>query len=467
MNEKKLLMKNTIIIFLGKASTQIITLLLLPLYTSYLTTDEYGLIDIILTYGYLIIPIITLQIELAVFRYIIDVRNDEEKINKIIFNNIIILMIALLLMLFAYFILRNKLIFENKLIIILILIAQMFSTNIRQIARGKGKNLEFSITSTLIGVITILSNLVFLVQFKMGAIGMLLSTLIANIIPTLYLYNKLNIKKSLNIKYLDVNLMKSMLKYSIPLIPDGISWWILNVSDRTIVTFILGVASNGVYAISNKFPNILNGIFGVFNIAWMESLSKNYNSENRDEYISSVTNDILRIFGTLGFVLISFIPVIFKFVINKNFGEAYFYIPILVLATMFNMMAAQFGTIYIANKNTNNLAISSFISAIINILVHLSFINSIKLYAAAISTLVSYIFLLVYRLLDTRKYVNIKIDINIVVILIIMYNITIIGYYMNNKYLNLLLLLSSFFVFLLLNKSLIINIAKKLILNKK
>ena len=76
MSKKKQLMKNTIIIFAGRVCTQLISYLLLPLYTSYLVTKEYGIVDLITTYVVLLVPIITLELEMSVFRYLIDARKN-------------------------------------------------------------------------------------------------------------------------------------------------------------------------------------------------------------------------------------------------------------------------------------------------------------------------------------------------------------------------------------------------------
>ena len=91
MSEKKKLAKNTIIIFLGKISTQFISFFLIPVYTKYLQTDDYGTIDLYLTYVTLLIPIISLQLETAVFRFLIDCRDNEIEINKIITTSFYIL----------------------------------------------------------------------------------------------------------------------------------------------------------------------------------------------------------------------------------------------------------------------------------------------------------------------------------------------------------------------------------------
>ena len=79
MNKNKELVKNTAIISIGKICTQFLSFLLLPLYTSLLTTKDYGTVDLITTYQQLLGYIVFFQIEQAVFRFLIDVRNDKDK----------------------------------------------------------------------------------------------------------------------------------------------------------------------------------------------------------------------------------------------------------------------------------------------------------------------------------------------------------------------------------------------------
>ena len=95
MNKKKQLAKNTIIIFFGKVCTQLISFLLLPLYTAYLATSEYGIVDLIQTYVTLLVPIITLELEMSIFRWLIDSRGKDKETKKLISNDFYILFLSL------------------------------------------------------------------------------------------------------------------------------------------------------------------------------------------------------------------------------------------------------------------------------------------------------------------------------------------------------------------------------------
>ena len=89
MSRNKTLLKNTLIILFGKVCTQLISYLLLPVYTTVLTTEEYGTVDLLITYVTLIAPVITLQMEAAVFRFLIDVRDDADGASRIMTNSMV------------------------------------------------------------------------------------------------------------------------------------------------------------------------------------------------------------------------------------------------------------------------------------------------------------------------------------------------------------------------------------------
>ena len=88
MNRNNEFIKNTIILLLGKFTTQFMSLLLLPIYTHYLLTEEYGAVDLLQTYITLFVPILTLKVDSASFRFLIDNRYKEKEKN-IIINNIL------------------------------------------------------------------------------------------------------------------------------------------------------------------------------------------------------------------------------------------------------------------------------------------------------------------------------------------------------------------------------------------
>ena len=465
MNKKKQLAKNTIIIFFGKVCTQLISFFLLPLYTAYLATSEYGLVDLIQTYVTLLVPIITLELEMSIFRYLIDVRGDNKNTKKLISNNFYVLLISLSIFSFLYIIFTSFVMLPFRWVILIDIIVCVLSGNFLQITRGYGKTVDYSISCILTGLTTVISNIILICHFHMGALGMIISMALANFICSLYLFLKLKLYKDIDFKLVDSKLLKEMYKYSLPLIPNGISWWIVNVSDRSIISVVLGASFNGLYAISNKFPTIISSLTGVFNLSWSESAALHINSDDRDEFFSDITNTVIKLFTSLGVGMIACLPFVFPILIDSKYNDAYNYIPFLVLGAVFNVAICLYSQIYLAKKMSKQVATTAIIGAIINIVINVVFIKRIGLYAAAISTAISYFVMMLYRHIDLKKYINIKIETGLILKTLVIFTFSIVLYYYNNLFLNVINLLVVCIYAFLLNKK-FLNSSLGLIIKK-
>lgn len=457
MNKKKELAKNTLIILLGKICTQFISFFLLPLYTTVLISSEFGLVDLVTTYIGLLVPIVTLQLESALFRYLVDSRDSEFEKKNIISNVFISVFIQVSICLVVYFTVLSFIDISYKYYICGMVIATVFSNLLLQASRGLGDNIGYSIGSVVAGGLTIVFNVIFLLLFKWGPVGMFTSTILANLACGIFIFIRLKLNKYIDYKYLNKDSISRLLKYSIPLIPNGIIWWIINVSDRTIITVFLGSSANGIYAIANKFSGLFISVYNIFNISWTESASLNINSEDRDEFFSSTISSMFKLFSAICLGIIVIMPFIFPIMINTQYSVAYNYIPILMISTLLNVFVGLVSVIYVAKKLTKEIARTSFWSGIINIISNLIMIRYIGLYAASISTLLSFFIMAIYRYIDVQKHVKIKIDKTMLINMILVFTISIYLYYKNNIILNIVNLLIMIIYSYYNNKEFIIN----------
>lgn len=469
MNKKKELVKNTLIILIGKFCTQFLSFFLLPLYTTFINSRQYGTVDLITTYVSLIVPIITLQVEMGMFRELIDSRNNKNYAKKIISSSLYTIARQFLVCLIIYIIINLLIDIPFSIYIVLNVLSIMLSNIFLQIARGFGDNLSYSIGSTIAGITTIFLNIVFIAALKWNVEGMLLSTILANLMASTYLFFKLKLYKYISRKYISQRTLKNIMKYSLPLVPNGLIWWVINVSDRTIITIFLNVSANGIYAIANKFSSILIQVYNVFNLSWTESASLHVDDKDRDKFFTDTFDTILRLFSSLSFLLIAFLPLVFDLLISKSYIESYNYIPILLLGMIFNIMVSFVGCIYVAKKMTKQVAITSFWSGIINIFINLVLIKMIGIYAAALSTVVSFAVMSIYRIIDVQKYVKLQMNIKLIVVLILLFIIECVIYYLRIVPLSVFNCTILIVVLTMLNKNLIftvINQVKKRIVNK-
>ena len=471
MSREKNLAKNTIIITIGKICTQLITFFLLPLYTGILSTEEYGTVDLLNTLVSLLLPIVTFQVEQALFRELIEVRDNEESKKKIISSGVITVIFQCIIYLIIFALISPFINNNYKFFLATNVIAYIFLSLFQQIARGLGDNKRYAIGSFISALFTIIFNVLFLVVIKLGAYGMLLGTMSGQLIASIYLFITLKLYKYIKIKEYRKDIIKKLWKYSIPLIPNAISWWVFNASNRVIATTFLGVDQNGILAASLKFSSVYITFYNIFNMSWTESISVAANDKDVNNYFNKMFNIILNLFTAMGIGIIACMPFVFPLMINDKFSSGYGLVPISIIGSLFNVVVGLISVIYVAKKNTKAIANTSVVSAIINILIHLALVKFIGLYAAVISTFASYFIMSIYRIIDiNKKYFKIKIDKSLIVKTIIVLVIVLPLYYINNIYLNIFSLLIAILFAWNINKNsfeIIIHFFKRKIKNIK
>lgn len=440
MSKKSSLAKNTIILAVGKFSSQLITFLMLPLYTAFLAPSDYGVVDLVVTYVALFAPTVTLQMEMAVFRFLIDARQSETEKKRVI-SNALQIAIAMTLILIAGFVTVGQFInIPYMWLVLAIIVMAVFSGFCLQVARGLGKNTNFAIASVITGVTTVVSNVYLIVFLGMGAAGLLTSMLLASALNVIYLVLSLKLYRYISLNNSDKNLKKELLKYSVPLVPNGISWWVINAADRTIISIVLGLTSNGIYAIASKFPLVFSAVFGVFGMSWTESASMHIGSKDRDKFFSDTFDTALRFFGALGLGIIATLPFVFPLLVHESYKEAYIYIPLMILGALFNAVVGLYSAVYVAKKMTKQVANTSITAAIISISINLILIQFIGLFAAALANAIAFLSMAIYRHFDLRRYVAISYKKSLFAIFTILYSIVIASYYINNLYLSIAML---------------------------
>lgn len=465
MKQEKELIKNTFIIAIGKFSTQIVSFLLVSLYTAKLTTQEYGSYDLIITIITFITPFITLTFEESMFRFLIDAKNRREE-KSIITQTVVTILTMLTIACFMIFIVIKIFSINTTKLFIPYVIAVVLMALMNALVRGLGKIKLYSLSNFILSVLTIVLNVVLILGTNLKVDGLLLSVIIANLVMVLFLSIKLKLKEFIDFKLMNKKLMKEMLTYSIPLIPHSLSWTIINLSDRLIIAGALGTASNGIYAISNKFPTIINTVYNYFAIAWKESAAKALHEEDSGQYYNKIYEALKNMVYSATVLVIAFVPFVFNILIKGGYQEAYLYIPILVFSVYFSNMASFYGGIFSAYKKTKIIGTTTLVSAIINLVVDIVFIKTIGIYAAAISTLLASMFLYVYRKYKIKDFVKLKhskdMSFTIIITLIVF-----LSYYSNNIIFKGIALLFTIIYALMMNKGVVKMFAGKFIKKNK
>ena len=411
MNEYRNLFKNVIAMFIGNFASKILIFLMLPLYTAILTTEEYGLADLIFTTTNLLFPLFTCLATEYVMRFALDKEEDKSRV----FSSAILLTIGgFILLLMSYSLLRNIVKIGNLWgLFFLYYISMTLCNIISQFVKGLEKIKIYSASGVLNTFLIAICNLIFLLYFKWGITGYILSYIVGSIITSLFLWiaAKLNLYFRLLGKD-DWKNIKEYIKFSFPMIPNSISWWVNNSLDKYILTLFWGVSITGIYAAGYKIPSFLTIISSIFLSAWQVSAAKDFGTEETRLFYSNVYKNYLSLVVTVGGLIILMSRMLSSVLFSKEFFEAWKFAPILVFAFVFQTMAGFLGTVYTSSKKTSMLFVSTTVGALVNAALNLLLIPYFSNLGAAIATLISYIIVWGIRLAHSCTKI-IQIDINL------------------------------------------------------
>lgn len=401
------LVKNTAIFAVGNLAPKIIAFFMVPIYTNVLNTSEYGIVDLINTISMIAIPFLILNISESIMRFSLDKGADY---NKIMSVGLVIALLSVLIGFFFIPILRS---FDGIKDYVWMVYFYTISLGLSQIflsyLRGTERLIQFSIGNIIQTLAIGGLNVFFLCNLKLQIKGYFGAYILANLITCIYAFWIGNIKNVIRNFNIDTVLAIKMIKYSFVLIPNTFMWWIINSSDRIMVTAMIGAAANGIYAISYKIPSMIQILSNIFNQAWTYSAIRENESEDREEYSNKVYYRITAMALMSGVGILAIIKPFLHYYVSAEYYIAWMYTPFLIIGYVFITMGGFLATTYTVNKNSKGFLFSSCCGAVINVILNFLLIPIFGINGAAISTGISYIAVFIYRVIDTRKYFKIDI----------------------------------------------------------
>lgn len=400
--------KNTLLLTIGSFSSKILSYFLVPLYTSVLSTSQYGEADLVTTTVSLILPIFSMQISEAVMRFLL---NKKKQASVLVTGLVALIGGMLVFLVFSPLFLLFSNVSKYYWLFVLTMIGEMLFIFAGQYAKGIEQVGIFTVAGIINTGTTIGFNILCLIVFKLGVVGYLLSYVMGYFCGFGYLFCAGKMYKNvLERRLFDKYLLRDMLAYSIPLIPNAICWWVNNSSDKYLVSFFCGNSALGVYSIAYKIPSLLSMIMTIFFSAWQISSVENFGSEASKKFYSDVFDKLMLLSICTSIFLISVSEIIGKIMYANDYYIAWKYTIILVVAYLFNSLATFFGSIYTAAMETKVIFMTSVLSAVINIIANFCLIPLWGVAGAAIATVLCYVVVFVIRLFHSKTilsfYVN-------------------------------------------------------------
>lgn len=454
MSREIILFKNTAIYLLSNFVSKAFTIILLPLYTFYLTTEEYGYYDLIISSISIIVPIITLQVYDSTYRYLLDAKSESEK-KKIISSAFCVSVAVVVLFMFIYYFFVGFIELRYKYQILVLILSFVFSNFFQLTARGLKKNVVYAVANLLFVIITLLFSSLFIIVFNLKLDALLYSSILSNFFVILYINFKLAMHRLIDLNSFSRELLIKMIKYSIPLIPNTINWWIVNTFNRYIINFYLGMDANGIFAVAYKFPSIITIASSIFYLAWQESAILEYESEERNNFYSRVFNTYMVMQFSALLILLPITKWAIKYFVGSSFNSSWLYVPFLYIGAIFLSFASFYGVGYLSSKNTKGAFTTSIVSGVLNIICNIILMPVIGLYAASISVMLSYLAMWLLRLYETKKYFIISINTLKLILLTSILCLYIVLYYFDNFILNIFLSILSIVIVIIFNKNIL------------
>lgn len=405
------LLKNTMLFTIANFSNKLIVFFLLPFYTAFLTTEEYAVIDLISITQQLIFPIVTLDITEAVIRFGMQKKSDK----KIIFTfGLLFVVLGNILLGLGCFGAQKIQILEKNYLLYFFIFSFVISANtlFSSFLRTIDKIEIITIASVVNTFFTMTLNILLIGKLKMGINGYYISYIIGNFIAIMIMIFCINPFKyitKINKKSI-ANYLLPMIKYSIPLMPNALFWWVNNSLDRYFLTALGTLSSVGLYAAANKIPSVLSTFTSIFQQSWGLSMFKENESSDKKKFFSNVLTLYNTFILLITIILIIFSRLIASLLLSKDFYSAWTWIPWLVLGFYSNSISTFLGTEFTASKKTMWALSTTLISAFVNICFNIFLIPEFSGLGAAIATCISYIVLLEIRVYVLNKYFEFELD---------------------------------------------------------
>lgn len=405
MNLYRNLISNTVLFGISTFGARFLTFLLTPFYTRVLSSAEYGITDLLIQTGNLIIPIASVGIANGVIRYGLERSSNKASV----FTTGILVTLAGFFVLALASPLLDQLTFLSgyvRLVLLYVLAANLHSI-CNQFARALGHVRLFALDGILRTVLTILLNILLLAVFPMGAAGYVLANVLADGIAAVFVFSAAKEWRYLRLSSLSRPEAGRMLRYSAPLVPSTLCSWIINISDRYLIALLIGSAATGIYAVSNKVPNILMNVAGIFTSAWQLSALAEQPKAEKERFFSNV----YAVYSAIAFVTASGVILTARLstrlLAAPEYYEAWRYVPVLTLATTFACLGSFLSSIYMVEQRSTATLVTTMLGAACNLAGNFFLIPLWGSMGAAVSTLFSYILIFTVRALHTRSMLRI------------------------------------------------------------
>lgn len=411
-NRYRRLASDIIIFIIGTVLAKLIQFILMPLYTTYMSTEAYGVAELTNNLSELFFPIATLCIYEAAFRFAVDPDFNNNRlataVSKVMAKSIII---GFLVTLICKFIVN----YEYSFYLYFILYAYSIRMCAAYYVRGKGLTKVFAMSGVINASSLSIFNVIFLVVLKSSEYGYLLSIALSYCISALYLIVRGGIASNIVLVTDSKGDLKILYKYCLPLVFYNVLYWITTISGRYVLLWFSDASTAGKYVAVIKIAAVINMIQQAVYAAFQLNSSRAFTENNKEKYYTEITNLFIALYCTFGAIIVCCTPFLAKFTLKNDFYTARIFLPIIIFAALINCISSLLGTMYSTYKKTRRMVGVSIVGAGINIFICLVLTPFYGIWGICIASICCNFSQVVYKFIDIRKFCLVKYDWKIII----------------------------------------------------
>ena len=396
---------------IGNIGSKLITLMMVPLYTHFVhKTSDFGYYDDCLQICFLLIPFLTLQLRDGAFRFLLDCddRKQRERIVSFVAQTLAIsltmtLLIALVLSMFVHIPYLGY--------IVALLVAMSLQEVYSQVFRGLGNNRAFVTVGILSALGIGLFSIILVAGLGWGIKGIFLANIFARILALVIVESRVRLITRHTRWHLSTKkVARDIIRYTLPLMPGSLCWWLTGSSDRMFLTYFLGLDITGIYAIAIRFTGVIYTLAIIFYQAWQETAILQYHSPDRNRFFSKMLNSYILLLAIIFIGYVFALKVNYSWLVADAYRESINYIYPLGLSAVVFAVAAFFDMGYQCALDTKRTLPAIVLAAIVNVVLNFLLIKPLGVYGVITTQLITYLVLVTYRWHDMKRYFVLKIE---------------------------------------------------------
>ena len=397
----KALASDALAFSIGGFAVRLASFCMIPLYTHFLTTEDYAIADLVTLSVQLALPLLTLSISDGLLRFGIGEPEKRERVVGTAFMVSAVGTLASIVPCIVVGLLTSDWILS--LFAFLFFVTQSMLTVFGSYFKCIGKTKEMATISAFSGIMTIVANVVAIAYLHLGLVGYWIGNVLGGVCGFCAYLACGGMRAFSCMGKWDRCCLKEMLRYSIPLIPNAVFWWVNSSMDRFLLTALSTLSFTGLYSAASRIPQILSTLGGYFFQAWNISIFKDFESHDSGKFIERGFGIISLLFFSIAAILVVLSEPLGRLLFSGEFYQAWTLVPLLVVGTEVSLLNQFLGSVFTAAKDTKIIFTTTAMGSIVNVVLCALFVILFGGLGAVVATLLSYLTVYAARAIKVRK----------------------------------------------------------------